>query len=163
MVLVELLVIVAGVIIVILVVIAVLSNPSGPPVAGPCGLVVRSIRKDYCSGTCPGGPPCSVTAIKPWGFGLGTQAAACACPIPITPRQPAAGDSWCVYTVKAVVGSGAIPRGGQLCIVCPVPNPSTCLTVVAVTPAEGLVYVLNPPAAGATCGVCPAPAGQTYQ
>ncbi len=81
MVLIELLIVVAGICIVVITVIAILANPNGPAVAGPCRLVTRSIRKDYCSGTCPPGSTCVVTRTKSWAWGIGgaTQAAACAC------------------------------------------------------------------------------------
>lgn len=81
MVLIELVILIAGVCIVIITVIAIIANPNGPPVTGPCRLVTRTIRKDYCSGNCPGGQTCIVTATRPWAWGIGgaTQAAACAC------------------------------------------------------------------------------------
>jgi hypothetical protein len=90
MVLIELLIVVAGVIIVILVAVAILANPNGPPVAGACGLVRRTIKKDYCSGTCPPGQVCVVTATRPWAGGIGgaTQAAACGCAVAVAVLPP---------------------------------------------------------------------------
>lgn len=84
MVLVELLIIIAGVAIVIITVYAILTNPNGPPVAGPCKLVTRPVRKDYCSGTCASGQTCLVTGTKPWAL-FGTQARTCACGTVIPP------------------------------------------------------------------------------
>lgn len=49
-----------------------------PPVAGPCGLVVRPIAKDYCGGACGPGTSCTATATKPYAVFF-TQDAACAC------------------------------------------------------------------------------------
>jgi hypothetical protein len=78
MVLIELLIVVAvGVVVAIIVVAWWIS---GPAVAGPCGLVVRTWRPDYCSGSCPAGSTCVATATRPYGWGLlGVQASACAC------------------------------------------------------------------------------------
>lgn len=84
-VLIELLIVLAGVTIVIITVIAILANPAGPAIAGPCRLVVRKWRKDYCSGACPGGKTCVVTSTKPWAWGMGTQAATCACGVVVGP------------------------------------------------------------------------------
>jgi hypothetical protein len=75
-------------------------------------------------------------------------------PLAIVPHQTATGDSYCSYTVTKAVGGG-IPVGGTICILCPVPNPAVCPTVAQVTPAEGVVYDLAPPAAGQGCAACP--------
>src|SRR5438045_4174286 len=82
-------------------------------------------------------------------------------PAPISPKQPAAGDSWCTYTITKVTGGGALKVNDTICILCPTPPPAVCKTVASVTPAEGIVYDLAPPAAGAGCGLCPS--ANTYK
>lgn len=82
-------------------------------------------------------------------------------PTPITPKQPAAGDSWCTYTITKVTGGGALKVNDTICILCPKPPPATCPTVASVTPAEGIVYDLAAPAAGAGCAACPS--ANTYK
>lgn len=43
-----------------------LSNPLGPPVAGPCRLVTRRFLRDYCSGVCAPGQACVAIATRPY-------------------------------------------------------------------------------------------------
>lgn len=82
-----------------------------------------------------------------------------ACVTAVTPRQPAASDTWCVYTVKAARGGGAIAVGSSMCIYCP-PGTSRCPATLTVRPAEGIEYDLTN--TSITC-TTPCPGAQTYQ
>lgn len=114
LVLVELLIVVAAIIIVVLIVVAIMANPKGPPVAGPCRLVTRRFRKDYCSGTCAGTQTCVVVATKPWAWGIfgATQAAACACGTPVGAPPPG--------SVPGIPAPAASPSGGTAEDIAPV-------------------------------------------
>jgi hypothetical protein len=82
------------------------------------------------------------------------------CPQKVAPHQPGPADTYCVYTVKAVRGGGAIPVGGTVCLYCPPPVKNTCPGKITIKPAEGVEYDLT--TTGRTCVSCPA-GGQTYE
>jgi hypothetical protein len=84
-----------------------LSNPLGPPVAGPCRLVTRRFLRDYCSGACAPGQACVAIVTRPYLL-LGTQAAACACGV-----VTVAGGATGTVTTPSTSGPGS-PGGSEV-------------------------------------------------
>ncbi len=82
------------------------------------------------------------------------------CPQEVKPHQPGATDVYCVYTVTASRGGGAIPVGGTICLFCPPPPKNTCSQKMTISPAKGIEYDLT--TSGRTCVTCPA-GGSTYE
>ena len=78
----------------------------------------------------------------------------------VVPRQPAAGDTYCIYKVTAARGGGAIPVNSQLCIYCPPPATKRCAATLTIRVADGIEYDLTN--VSNTCVTCPAGV-QTYQ
>ncbi|WP_143306205.1 zinc metalloprotease [Chitinophaga vietnamensis] len=107
---------------------------AGPVVAGACGLVRRTIRKDYCSGSCVPGAFCIVTATRSWAI-FGTQAAACKCAFIIMPDgslyeggglPPGSG-----------IEEGAIPHGADVIYIDSGHCLELCLSIKVATDAQG--------------------------
>lgn len=71
----------------------------------------------------------------------------------VRPHEPMSGDLYCVYTVTASRGGGAIPVGGTICIYCPPPPANTCKQKRTITPAPGIEYDLS--TTNRTCVSCP--------
>jgi hypothetical protein len=111
MVLIEIVVVVGVLSIILVIAIDSLANPNGPQVGGPCRLITRPWRKDYCSGGCAAGQVCVVTLYRPWAWGLGSQAAACSCGTPVTPLPP--GSVPTIPPTAVGPGSGGIAPVGE--------------------------------------------------
>jgi hypothetical protein len=71
----------------------------------------------------------------------------------VRPHEPVPGDLYCVYTVTASRGGGAIPVGGTICIYCPPPPANTCKQKRTITPAPGIEYDLS--TTNRSCLSCP--------
>jgi hypothetical protein len=86
--------------------------------------------------------------------------------IPIVPRQPQKGDTWCNYLIQKSTGE-CDRQGKEICLLCKDfvdPKTKHCPLKLTVSPAKGCVWELIPLAPGMhPCEDCKAKPGATYQ
>jgi hypothetical protein len=94
------------------------------------------------------------------GFMAATLLLMSGCTEGVKPHEPGATDVYCVYTVTASRGGGAIPVGGTICLYCTPPPKNTCKQQRTISPAPGIEYDLTTTVRN--CTSCPA-GGHTYE
>ena len=109
-VLVEVLIVLAGITIIIIVSVGYYTayqKARAAALAGPCGLFAGGLFPDECLGTCAAGQTCTVTATSSYALFF-TQASACACRAPIVP--PVGATTTGVGGIAPVTGSSTTGR-----------------------------------------------------